>query len=135
MVAAPKLAGALLLLAGLIGIEVLITDRILWAAAPIHAYVLIVFASGNLALGGLTLSRPSKQILIVGLVWPVLQLLAIVGDIILVAPFAAGREDFTSESFGRYLLANPERADVPAMIVLLALAAAFYYAARRRPAP
>lgn len=131
MKALPKIAGALLILAGLVGIETLITDEILWLAAPIHAYTLIIFVLVNLGLGAMALFRGTKRIYLIALGWAALQLLALVGDVVLIAPFAAGRENFTIQEFGSYLFANPERVDIPVMTTLLLLVAIFAYLAKR----
>ena len=89
-----------LLSSGTVGIQVLVSDKWLWSAAPSHAYGLIVFILIDLVLVGATLKRTGPATLGAAFL-AVLQLGAMLADLVGGAPMST-----PSMAFRSYLLTD-----------------------------
>lgn len=90
-----------LLASGLLGTQILATDKWLWTAAPTHAYGLFVFLTIDLALAVLAVTRVGFASIAAGII-SMTQFGAMLADIVSGQPSGV-----TAAAFRSYLLSDP----------------------------
>lgn len=116
------MAGALLGLTGLLGLSILILDRILWSLASTHAYGLILFVVIDFAVAGLLLVRPSSTAFTLAAAWGALRIVIQAGDVFVAPTFGMNYAEFAGYLFNPMAMNSPNPPGVPgAMIDLILL--------------
>ena len=98
---ASKTVGALIALTGILGIVILVADKIL-PLVPAHYYALIVFVIVDFVVAGFVFLKPSKMGFTLAAGWSLLRILIQVGDVSMAS--AVGMPSYAG--FASYLF-NP----------------------------
>jgi hypothetical protein len=93
--------GSLFVASGLLGIVILVLDKVLKSGAPQHYYALIVFVVIDFIIGALAFPMPKGMLVRVTVLWSALRILIQVGDVYLGPVY-----QFTYAQFADYLF-NP----------------------------
>ncbi len=93
--------GSLFVASGLLGIVILVLDKVLRSGAPQHYYALIIFVVVDFLLGALAFPMPKRMLVRVAVLWSALRILIQVGDVYLGPVY-----QFTYAQFADYLF-NP----------------------------
>ena len=97
---AQRILSVALATSGIVGVQILTTDRWLWSVAPTHAYGLILFVAADIALIAGMWSNTQHATLGAMLI-ALVQLVAMLGDVIVGQP-----NGVPSSSFKEYLLGD-----------------------------
>jgi len=101
-------------LTGVLGIVLLSQDVILWRFATVHAYALIVFVIIDFLVAALVFVKLTRMSFAAALVWSVIRILLIIGDI-LVSPM--GVAEFADYLLNPIKLSPPNPAGVPGILI------------------
>lgn len=104
---ASRMVAGLLAIIALLGVLILMFDRILWETAPAHAYALIVFVIIDFAASALVFAKPSGMTFTLVGVWNAVRIIIQIGDILLGPSLG-----LTYSQFASYLF-NPANANPP----------------------
>ncbi len=135
---ASRTAGLILGITGLFGLLILTIDQVLWASAPLHAYILILFVVIDFAAAAFALSKPSVMALRIAAAWSGLRIILQIGDIFTAPDFQLTYAQFVDYLFNPATRTPPNPTGVPAglidLIVILEIAV-IALAVRERSTP
>lgn len=115
---ASKLIGGILAITGLLGIIILVTDRILRASLMgQHWYALVVFIIMDFAVAAYVVVKPSKTGLTFSAAWSVLRIIIQLADVALAPALQMNYSDFANYLFNPTLITSPNPPGVPAGLI------------------
>lgn len=107
----------MLVLVGLLGLSVLVLDRILWETAPLHAYGLILFVIIDFLLGALVVAKPSRMAFTLAAGWSAIRIIIQIGDVLLGPTLGIPYVGFADYLFNPTATNPPNPTGVPGAII------------------
>ena len=134
-----KTVGLLLAITGILGVVILVADKIL-PAVPMHYYALVVFVIVDFVFAGFVLMKPSKMSFMLAAAWSLLRIIIQIADVSQASAPGIGLSyaDFASYLFNPVGATPPNPMGVPGalidLIVLLEIVVFWLAWDARKPA-
>ena len=110
--------GALVALTGILGIMLLLTDRILWESlSSLHAYVLILFVIVDFVVAGYVLLKGGKMALTVATLWSGLRVIIQLANVSSATQMGLTYSQFADYLFDPFVLQEGNPPGVPAVFL------------------
>jgi hypothetical protein len=120
-VRASRVVGGLLAIIGLLGVLILMFDRILWDTAPVHAYALIVFVIIDFAAGAFVFAKPSRMTFALAGAWSATRIVIQIGDVLLGPSLGLAYAQFAGYLFNPAYANPPNPTGIPGALIDLIL--------------
>jgi hypothetical protein len=110
--------GGLVALTGILGVILLIADKILWESlSGSHAYVLILFVLVDFVVAGFVLLKAGKTALNVAGLWSILRIVAQLGNVLSAPQMGLTYAQFADYLFDPLVLQEGNPPGVPAVLL------------------